>query len=76
MTQQQFEELRETFASFDGNNDGRIVYAEFARLLASLGAGLDDRACHNAFSRIDADHDGAIGFDEFAAWWVERPRLP
>jgi acetyl-CoA synthetase len=76
MTQQQFEELRETFASFDGNNDGRIVYAEFARLLASLGAGLEDRACHNAFSRIDADRDGAIGFDEFAAWWVERPRLP
>ena len=36
MTAPQFEELRETFHSFDGNKDGRIVYAEFAKLLVSL----------------------------------------
>jgi acetyl-CoA synthetase len=75
MTQPQFAELRETFASFDGNNDGRIVYAEFASLMTALGGGMDDGAFRNEFSRIDADHDGAIGFDEFAAWWGERPRL-
>jgi acetyl-CoA synthetase len=76
MTQPQFEELRETFGSFDGNNDGRIVYAEFARLLRTLDPGMDERACRSGFARIDRDHDGAIAFDEFAAWWSERPTLP
>jgi acetyl-CoA synthetase len=66
----QFEELRETFHSVDGNNDGRIVYAEFARLLVPLGAGLTEQDCRKAFAEIDTDHDGAISFDEFAVWWA------
>jgi acetyl-CoA synthetase len=75
MTQPQIEELRETFASFDGNRDGRIVYPEFAPLMSRLGASMDERACRSEFSLIDTDHDGAITFPEFAAWWGERPRL-
>jgi Ca2+-binding EF-hand superfamily protein len=70
MTQQQLEELREAFASFDGNNDNRIVYAEFEKLLLALQADMDERACRSNFATIDADHDGAIAFDEFAAWWA------
>jgi acetyl-CoA synthetase len=70
MTQQQLEELREAFASFDGNNDNRIVYAEFEKLLLALQADMDERACRSNFAAIDADHDGAIAFDEFAAWWA------
>jgi acetyl-CoA synthetase len=70
MTAPQFEELRETFLSFDGNNDGRIVYAEFAKLLVSLQASLTEQDCRKGFAEIDTDHDGAISFDEFAVWWA------
>jgi acetyl-CoA synthetase len=75
MTQPQIEELRETFASFDTNRDGRIMFSEFAPLMSRLGAEMDDRACRAEFLLIDTDHDGAITFPEFAAWWGERPRL-
>ena len=70
MTAPQFEELRETFDSFDGNTDGRIAYAEFARLLVSLGAGLTEQDCRKGFAEIDTDHDGAISFHEFSVWWA------
>ena len=69
MTEKQFEELRDTFHSFDGNKDGRIVYAEFSKLLLSLRAGLTEPDCRTGFAEIDTDHDGAIAFDEFAVWW-------
>ena len=70
MTAPQFEELRQTFDSFDGNRDGRIAYAEFARLLVSLGAGLTEQDCRKGFAEIDTDHDGAISFHEFSVWWA------
>ena len=69
MTEKQFEELSDTFHSFDGNKDGRIVYAEFSKLLLSLRAGLTEPDCRTGFAEIDTDHDGAIAFDEFAVWW-------
>ena len=49
-----------------------IVYAEFERLLGSLNAGLGAQECRRAFAQIDTDHDGAVAFDEFAAWWAGR----
>jgi acetyl-CoA synthetase len=70
MSQQLFAELRETFHSFDGNADGRIVYAEFSKLLLALNFGLNERDCRDAFTEVDKDHDGAIAFDEFAVWWA------
>jgi Ca2+-binding EF-hand superfamily protein len=70
MTEKQFEELSDTFHSFDGNKDGRIVYAEFSKLLLSLRAGLTEEDCRTGFAEIDTDHDGAIAFDEFAVWWA------
>ena len=69
MTEKQFEELSDTFHSFDGNKDGRIVYAEFSKLLLSLRAGLTEQDCRTGFAEIDTDHDGAIAFGEFAVWW-------
>jgi Ca2+-binding EF-hand superfamily protein len=70
MSEQQFAELRETFLSFDGNGDGRIVYTEFEKLLLALNFGLTERDCRAAFTETDKDHDGAIAFDEFAVWWA------
>jgi acetyl-CoA synthetase len=70
MTEQQRAELREDFDSIDANGDGRIEYAEFAKLLLSLKAGMTERDCRTGFAEIDTAHDGAIAFDEFVAWWA------
>ncbi len=70
MTEEQFAALREDFDSFDGNGDGRIVYAEFEKLLGALKAGLSEPDCRAGFAEIDTDRDGEIAFDEFTAWWA------
>jgi Ca2+-binding EF-hand superfamily protein len=31
---------------------------------------MPERECRSAFTVIDTDGDGAVAFDEFAAWWA------
>ena len=62
--------LREDFEFNDGDNDGRIQFAEFAELMALLEADMDQQDCRLGFREIDTDGDGAIEFDEFVAWWT------
>lgn len=63
-------ELRESFAYNDGNNDGRIDFDEFCAMLDMLEAGMTRAECRVGFDEVDADNDGAIGFQEFAEWWT------
>ena len=65
------EELRESFAECDANNDGRIQLSEFATLLANLKAETSDEETRLGFTELDTDKDGVISFDEFVAWWSE-----
>jgi Ca2+-binding EF-hand superfamily protein len=70
LTDTQRAELREAFAAIDGNGDGHIEIAEFARLLASLRTPSIAAEAQRDFEIIDTDSDGSIAFDEFAAWWI------
>ncbi|MBV6416929.1 MAG: hypothetical protein CMLOHMNK_01547 [Steroidobacteraceae bacterium] len=70
MTPEAIAELRGRFHEYDGDDDGRIVFAEFCELLAGLDEDLSKEECQLAFQGADHDDDGAIGFDEFAAWWT------
>ena len=60
-------ELRDTFAVFDANGDGRISAEELLAVLASLG---DDRCsvedCRRMIGGVDVDGDGFVCFNEFA----------
>ena len=51
LTQDQIEELREDFEFNDGDNDGRIQFAEFAELMALLEADMDAAGLPAGFSR-------------------------
>ncbi|CAM0146092.1 unnamed protein product [Urochloa decumbens] len=60
-------ELKETFAVFDADGDGRISAEELMAVLASLG---DDRCsvedCRRMIGGVDVDGDGFVCFNEFS----------
>jgi calmodulin len=64
--------LREDFKAHDANKDGKISFGEFVRLMSGLEAGLTTEELRIGFDEIDTDDDGAIEFDEFAAWWTDK----
>jgi Ca2+-binding EF-hand superfamily protein len=67
----QMGELREKFERYDGDRDGLMSFPEFAKLLEELGETLSEDEQLLAFDATDHDGDGAIDFDEFAAWWTD-----
>ena len=69
-TRAQIDELHKDFAYNDKNHDGRINFLEFRDLLEDLDSDIDSNTALIGFREIDADHDGAIDFDEFVAWWT------
>lgn len=62
-------ELREAFATADGDRDGRIEFAEFEQLLADLEAGMSQQDLTIGFREVDTDRDGLIDLQEFMEWW-------
>ena len=76
--------LRSVFAACDANRSGRLEREEFSALCAELRVRPADAEA--VFQRLDADHDGAITFQEFARGfrgahrgrrrWGRGPREP
>jgi len=64
------DELHKDFAYNDKNKDGRIDLVEFRALLSDLEAEISEAESRIGFQSVDMDHDGAIDFDEFVAWWT------
>lgn len=64
------EELREDFAYFDDDGDGKLQVGEFVRFLDGVGADMSDEECRIGFAAIDTDRDGVIEFGEFLEWWT------
>lgn len=62
--------LRESFDANDLNRDGRLTLGEFIRFMEALDENLTSEECQIGFDEIDSNHDGAVDFDEFQAWWT------
>ena len=71
LTEEQREELQESFEYNDFDGDGKIEPDEFVRMMQELGAGMSDPEMRQGFAEIDTNDDGLIDFDEFVAWWLE-----
>jgi len=72
MTVLSSQELKENFAHFDTNADGRIDLEEFKRLMLALDAEAPEEDLQIGFAAIDTDGSGSVEFDEFANWFASR----
>jgi calmodulin len=70
-SEEELDELRESFDYNDRDGDGRIEMSEFAAMLDELEAGMTAREVEIGFKDIDTNDDGLVDFEEFAAWWTE-----
>jgi Ca2+-binding EF-hand superfamily protein len=71
LSDEQREELQETFDYNDTDSDGRIELDEFIDMLNALEAGMSEREARLGFAEIDTNEDGLIDFEEFVGWWTE-----
>jgi calmodulin len=69
LTEEEFEELEESFRYNDENSDGKIEFKEFLNMLKALEAGVSLEEARIGFHEIDSDNDGSIELDEFIDWW-------
>jgi calmodulin len=68
---EELDELRESFDYNDRDADGRIELGEFASMLDELEAEMSEQEVAIGFKDIDTNDDGLIDFGEFVAWWTE-----
>ena len=63
------ESSRKMFDSVDSDKSGFIDPNEFQRLMRKLDATMSAQDVKIALGILDANGDGVIAFEEFAAWW-------
>ncbi|HET8696555.1 MAG TPA: EF-hand domain-containing protein [Gammaproteobacteria bacterium] len=71
LSEEQLDELRESFDYNDRDGDGRIQLDEFVGMLDELEAEMSEDEAQTGFKDIDSNDDGLIDFAEFCAWWAE-----
>ena len=65
LSRQKYEEaVGRLFAAADTNRDGTVTLAEFQAIIA----GRREQAISERFAEIDADHNKALSYEEFARW--------
>jgi calmodulin len=71
MSKKDVAQARKEFEFFDKDNNGKIDYQEFVKLLTVLSPKTDASYFEQGFSWVDEDDDGFVDFDEFLSWWEE-----
>eukprot|EP00435_Cladocopium_sp_Y103_P064217 s528_g25.t2 len=66
--------LRDCFAKFDANGDGKIQESEFKRLMSSLG-GFSSKEIKRLFKEADTDGSGSVDWREFLSWIINGTAL-
>lgn len=66
--------IQDAFETYDKDSSGQIDAKEFAAMLRSLDAEIDDVAVADALDALDSDHSGTIGRKEFFEWWLGKFR--
>lgn len=72
LSDEDIEEIQESFEYFDTDNNGQIDYGEFVRLIGALDGDMPETEMKIGFTVIDSDNNGYIDLDEFMEWWGDR----
>lgn len=64
--------LREVFRRWDASGNGTIDKQELARVLRKLDARFTDAITTALFKAADVNRDGAIDYEEFLSWILDR----
>jgi len=62
---EQIEEFKQAFYSFDQDGEGTIGREELGELLTALGENLSEMEVDNMLAEVDEDGSGQVDFDEF-----------
>lgn len=65
-THEELKEMKEAFALFDKNGDGKISAKELGTVMRSLGQNPTDADIQDLVKKADTDGNGTIEFNEFA----------
>ena len=69
---EEHDQLKKFFDSFDINKNGVLEFSEFYKLVKSLGMNLTLEEYQDGFDKIDSGNHGVVTFEEFVAWWGEQ----
>jgi Ca2+-binding EF-hand superfamily protein len=69
LTADELADMDEAFGKCDADGNRQIDFAEFARLLDTLGSSSAPAQYRLRFNSIDLNHDGVIDRTEFLNWW-------
>ncbi|XP_063343534.1 plastin-3 isoform X1 [Pelmatolapia mariae] len=67
LTQEEREEIRQIFESYDKNGDGNISKQELGDLLKDIGHPLPGFRLRELIQKLDTDNDEKLNFDEFTS---------
>ena len=62
-------EIIDSFRFFDKNSDGTISVRELKYILTFLGDKMDENEVKEIFDQIDINNDGNINYTEFVKFW-------
>jgi len=69
ISDEQRDELKTFFDSFDKNHNEFLEYHEFVILVENLGAKISHEELRKGFNKVDSDNNSLISFEEFVNWW-------
>lgn len=72
MSDDEIQELKETFAHYDTDGNGVIDRDEFRALLKTLDPGFNEEDVLMGLKLLDANGNNVVDWDEFVAWWGSR----
>lgn len=76
LSDQQLEDLRQTFALFDDDGNGEITAQELGNVMRQLGLKPSETELEDIMNEIDSDHSGTIDFNEFATIMAHKVARP
>ncbi|XP_030520922.2 calmodulin-like [Rhodamnia argentea] len=71
-TDDQISEFRGAFGLLDQDGDGYITTKDLGTLMRTFGQVPTESGLRNMFDQVDANHDGAIDFQDFLKFMARR----